>query len=355
MSTEQERLMSRSEPLPQQLKNGQDETESSANSDHSTIGDGTNGANRSNSSVEAEGSVPDSTEGSHSAGSQSDVDIPDETKKWVEEQIPKWKTGVAIMGRAKNNSRKDQETVKRYVEQLVAGGEIPMSGRKLPSGKKKGVVPHPVSISAQDTAVKRTESVEVLISEIHMNAQIRAQNLNELNVVRLMENFDTTDPVDLFRRPEGELELANGYHRVESAKRLNKKTIRAYIHEGTMCDALVFAYKTNDRNGIPLTKADRINALIMIKKTPEGSKLTGDQLADQLGVSRQTIQTYLAEIRDGKQDGAKKRGPKDEAALQKKAVATLSRIEDRFGLTVFRDFVQSLGDDKRAKLRAMMD
>lgn len=97
-----------------------------------------------------------------------------------------------------------------------------------------------------------------------------------------------------------------------------------------------------------------MKALAMIKATPEGSKLTGDELADRLGVSRQTIQTYLAEIRNGKSEDAKQRVPKDDAALHQKAVATLTRIEARFGLAVFRDFVVSLDAEKRLELRAML-
>ena len=71
----------------------------------------------------------------------------------------------------------------------------------------------------------------------------------------------------------------------------------AFVRKGTLCDALTFNYLKNDRNGNPLSKKDRMNALVMIQSTPEGSKLTGDELADRLGVTRQTIQNYLTELR----------------------------------------------------------
>ena len=292
------------------------------------------------------------------ANESSDMDIPEDIKTWVDKQIPKYKTGAGIMCRAKNR-KKDLDTVQRYVDELVAKGTIPASGKKAPGkkasrGNAESGAPTPSSSLLSPVIKVPKEVVEVPISEIHMNAQIRKDDLNEANVLRIMESFDTSDPVDLFKRPEGELELANGYHRVESATRLGKTTIRAYIHEGTMCDALMFAYRTNDRNGIPLTKADRMNALIMIRKTPEGAKFTGDQLADQLGVSRQTIQTYLGEIRSGKSGDPKKRASTDKTDLQRKAVETLTKLEGRFGLVVFRDFVKGLDDSKRATLRAML-
>lgn len=293
-----------------------------------------------------------------STGSDEPVDegVSELTRKWVDEQKPKYKTGNMILSRARNKNRKDLDAIKLYVDELVAAGTIPMSGKKAPAAKVKGVVASPPSAKSLATFPREPkEAVEVLISEIRMNAQIRVKNLDEANVLRIMENFDASDPVDLFKRPEGENELANGHHRVEAATRLGKPTIKAYIHEGSMCDALIFAYRTNDRNGIPLTKADRKNALIMIRATPEGAKLKAEQIADQLGVTRQTIQTYLAEIRDGKSADAKKRAPVDKVALQKKAVATLTRIEGRFGLAVFRDFVVSLDDEKRAELRALLD
>lgn len=282
--------------------------------------------------------------------------VPAQTKEWVDKQVPAYKSGVRIISRAKSSSRRDLKEVEQYVNELVAAGSIQMTLAKK-GASSKGEAP-PVAPTTMQTVLqveKPRVAVEVSLSELHMNAQIRDNDLDEANVLRIMENFGAIDPVDAFRRPEGELELANGYHRVEAAKRLGKTGISAYIYEGTMYDVLIHAFRTNDRNGIPLTKADRMNALTMIKKTPEGNKLTGDQLADKLDVSRQTIQAYLAEIRDGKQAATKTRAPKDEAALLKKAVATLTRIEDRFGLTVFRNFVQSLGGDKRAELRAMLD
>lgn len=306
------------------------------------------GSDESTSEVEVDLATPPVAE-------PSEMNIPEDTKTWVKAQIPKKKTGTGILGLAKSNNRKDIEAVKRYVNELVAAGTIPMSGKKGGERGKGKALPKPLATTSQSTAEKQLEAVDVLISEIRKDAQIRTVYLNEANVLRLMENFDATDPIHLFERPEGEKDLADGHHRVEAATRLGRTTIRAFIHKGTMCDTLIFAYRINDRNGIPLTKPDRVNALIMIKNTPEGRKLTGDQLAEQLGVSRQTIQTYLAEIRDGKVGGTKKRASKDEATLRAKAVAALTRMEDRFGLALFRDFVEALDEGKRTELRAMLD
>lgn len=281
-------------------------------------------------------------------------EIPPETKKWVDDQIPKWKTGSGILCRAKNKNRKDIEHVQRYVDQLVEAGTIPASGKKTPASRNAKSKAQKPPIDVPPLTGDAVEVTDVLIADLCLEGQIRVGKLNELNIRGLMEIPDTFDPIDVFRRPEGELVIGDGHHRVEALRRLGRLTVQARIHTGTLCDAFVFAYKANGKHNISLTKEDRKNALVMIQSTPEGKNLTGDQLADRLGVSRQTIQTYLAEIRAGNPVRVKKPVIENVENQQRKVTSALGRIETRFGLESFRWFFDSLDGDKRSLLRTML-
>ncbi len=308
-------------------------------------------AESGDSAPESGGSVPLPADGS------CDTDIPAETKKWVDDQIPKKKTGKAIISLAKNRKRKDLADMERYVALLIVAGTIPMSKRgKLVADDTKNAPPTLPSAALQGPHPGTSmEVVDIPLTEINLNAQIRVAQFNEDNVKRIMGDFESSDPIDLFRRPEGELDVGDGFNRIEAAIRLGRTTIRARIHEGTLFEALIFGYKTNDRHGLPLGKEDRKKALSMIMATPEGSKLTGDELADKLGVSRQTIHSYLKELRSGYQNTRKpRRIQADEETARKKAFTVLARIEASFGLPVFLDFVKSLDDGKQAELLALL-
>jgi hypothetical protein len=92
--------------------------------------------------------------------------------------------------------------------------------------------------------------------------QIRAGGLREAAVQRYMEAFEQLPPVDIFQTPEHPRLLADGFHRVEAARRLGKGTIIAYVQPGSRREALEHASVANMRSGEPLTTAERQAAIL---------------------------------------------------------------------------------------------
>lgn len=69
-------------------------------------------------------------------------------------------------------------------------------------------------------------------------------------------------PVVLFNEGPGRpLYLADGFHRVEVARRLAQKTIRAEVREGGYAEALAFALGANSSHGLRRTNEDKRNAV----------------------------------------------------------------------------------------------
>jgi len=73
----------------------------------------------------------------------------------------------------------------------------------------------------------------------------RAQ-LDQARVAHYMERIDETEPVTVFDTDDGLL-MADGYHRLEAARRLRRTTVRAYVRKGTPHDALQFAVENAEQ------------------------------------------------------------------------------------------------------------
>ncbi len=69
-------------------------------------------------------------------------------------------------------------------------------------------------------------------------------------------------PVTVFEDEErGALYLADGFHRVEAARRLAQKTVRAEVRKGGYAEALAYALGANSSHGLRRTNEDKRNAV----------------------------------------------------------------------------------------------
>jgi len=73
----------------------------------------------------------------------------------------------------------------------------------------------------------------------------RAQ-LDQARVAHYVERIDEVEPVTVFDTDDGLL-LADGYHRLEAARRLGRSTVRADVRQGTPHDALQLAVENAEQ------------------------------------------------------------------------------------------------------------
>ena len=91
--------------------------------------------------------------------------------------------------------------------------------------------------------------------------------------------------------------LADGIHRMEAARRLGKKCIRANVQGGTYADALRLALGANATHGLRRTNADKRHTLEMAWENREslfGGDPSQNTLAEICGISRKTVERFLA-------------------------------------------------------------
>jgi ParB-like chromosome segregation protein Spo0J len=186
------------------------------------------------------------------------------------------------------------------------------------------------------------------------------QKLDEETIQRYMDSFNELPPVTIFRI-DGELLLADGFHRATAAQRLGISEIEAEVKRGSRDDALEFAAYANTRHGRPLSTDERRQAIRRLKLLhPDW---TSEHIGQLLGCGEHPVYTVL------KADEVKKQVPMgtslSDRHLEEISHAPKEHWGDIVGAAKTRDWtshetaraVQNIKDDslpvehKRALLR----
>lgn len=95
----------------------------------------------------------------------------------------------------------------------------------------------------------------------------------------------------------GRYVLADGFHRLEAAKRNgNWDTVPCSVHSGNHIAARLFSITANDGHGVPMTRKDKRDNFVWLQQHfPE---LTREEQAIKLGVSERTLHRIVASLRE---------------------------------------------------------
>ncbi len=116
-------------------------------------------------------------------------------------------------------------------------------------------------------------------------------------------------PVTVFLGPDGVYRLADGFHRLEVARRQGHKTIAAEVREGGFIDALKVALLANAAHGLRRTAADKRNAVMIAYKyrleLGLGEVPSANSVARTLGVSDHFAGLHLSTVRTWRESQAR--------------------------------------------------
>ena len=116
-------------------------------------------------------------------------------------------------------------------------------------------------------------------------------------------------PVTVFLGPDGVYRLADGFHRLEVARRQGHKTIVADVREGGFIDALKVALLANAAHGLRRTAADKSNAVMIAYKyrleLGLGEVPSANSVARRLGVSDHFAGLHLSTVRTWRESQAR--------------------------------------------------
>jgi hypothetical protein len=83
--------------------------------------------------------------------------------------------------------------------------------------------------------------------------------------------------------------LADGFHRYFATKANSFTSIEAEVKNGTLDDAILFAFSANGKRGLSMTFEDNRNIIYAMLRHPEWSKWTNTAIAKHIGVSSMTV------------------------------------------------------------------
>ena len=93
----------------------------------------------------------------------------------------------------------------------------------------------------------------------------------------------------MFRDSDGKYWLADGFHRLETAKRCEIDEIHADVRDGSRDDAFLYAAGANADHGLPRTNADKRKAIRTVLHLPMCSTWSGRQIAEHCRVTHPTV------------------------------------------------------------------
>jgi len=136
------------------------------------------------------------------------------------------------------------------------------------------------------------QTIAVSLHKITVDSALQVRDtLDRATIDHYADVFDRLPPVVVFDTEDGLL-LADGFHRMEAARKLERTHIDAVIHDGSRVDAEDFAASANATAGKPLTRQERIRAVLGFHaRHPDW---TQRQIADAMSVDQKTVHNLLS-------------------------------------------------------------
>jgi DNA repair photolyase len=114
---------------------------------------------------------------------------------------------------------------------------------------------------------------------------------------RAMKDGLELPPIVVFQ-DKGGYHLADGWHRLEAARRIGEKLITADIRKGSRRDALLYAVGANAKHGLRRTRADKRRSVQLLLDDPEWRKWSVNRIAEACNVSWDLVEDVRGHLPD---------------------------------------------------------
>ena len=89
---------------------------------------------------------------------------------------------------------------------------------------------------------------------------------------------------------------ADGFHRIEAARRIDKDTILAEVREGGQRDAILFAAGANASHGLRRSQADKRRSVETLLRDPEWSRWSDREIGKACTLDHKTVGKVRREL-----------------------------------------------------------
>jgi uncharacterized ParB-like nuclease family protein len=146
--------------------------------------------------------------------------------------------------------------------------------------------------------------MELPLSQIRCDEKAQPRvKLDEFMVKEYSEEMSegaAFPPVIVFHRPNEDYYLADGWHRIEAARRRGCESIMAEVHEGGLRDAILYSLSANTDHGLRRTRADKRRAVRSLLEDPEWFSWSDNEIATRCRVSRKLVASTRKAVREEK-------------------------------------------------------
>jgi hypothetical protein len=172
-----------------------------------------------------------------------------------------------------------------------------------------------------------------------MRVEMRVETVNDYAADML---DGATFPAVILFDDGAELWVADGYHRVAAARKIEREAILAEIRQGSARDAILYSVGSNAVHGLRRTQADKRRAVERLLRDPEWAAWSDRQIAKAARVDHKTVGTIRRElIAGGKPNGGGKGGDFPGSKVGEAKAACL--LTSRASLTA--DVLRTIPDD----------
>jgi hypothetical protein len=140
---------------------------------------------------------------------------------------------------------------------------------------------------------------KIEISAIRIDGGTQARLKLDHDVVKeyaeCMKDGDKFPPVTVFY-DGSEYWLANGFHRYFATKSNGELEIECEVKQGTLDDAVLYAFSADGRQGLSRSAEDNRNIIIRMIQHPVWGKWSNAEIAKHVGVSKMTVGRVKASL-----------------------------------------------------------
>ena len=151
---------------------------------------------------------------------------------------------------------------------------------------------------------------KIEISAIRIDGGTQARLKLDQDVVKeyaeCMKDGDKFPPVIVFY-DGSEYWLANGFHRYFATKSNGELEIECEVKQGTLDDAVLYAFSADGRQGLSRSAEDNRNIIIRMIQHPVWGKWSNAEIAKHVGVSKMTVGRVKASLEKDKPAPTKKK------------------------------------------------
>jgi ParB-like chromosome segregation protein Spo0J len=153
---------------------------------------------------------------------------------------------------------------------------------------------------AAEVTVSDVNITKVAVASIVLDPELQPRAVVSPQLVReyayAMDAGAQFPPIVCFSI-DGQLLLADGWHRLEAWKRLGAGEVEVDVREGGRDEALLFSREYNAKHGARFTAADKRRAIVLYLNHPRFGLWANREIARRLGVDHKSVAAHRLKLR----------------------------------------------------------